>query len=217
MMPVRWMTLARSRYATPLFLAALGGALVGVAALLPRLRAAEVHLAAVVLAFVMFPDAHVPRGADIVYFTLTGGQPVGIEIDTQSSVALLALPLLLVALAIVFLRPDDAGRALLALLAAVGGLVVENQFRVLLTAILLDNTQPQDRGSIGATVFGSMCTVLCLAVGILLFVFVFAGTRRRAPVVLTGQPPAGPRDGLRGELGGEPAGDRAGKPAGETE
>jgi hypothetical protein len=188
MTTVRWMVLARSRYATQVLAAVLAGSLIAVVVLLPRLQSAEVHLAAVVLAFVMFPDAHVPPGSDVVFFTLTDGQLIGVEISTQSAAALLALPLLLVSVAIAWLRPDDAGRAAASLLAAVGVLVIENQLRILWAAVLADNVLPQDRASISATVFGSMCTVLCLAVAVLLFVFAFTGMRHRAMVTLTGDP-----------------------------
>ncbi len=145
MVTARWLALARSRYATQVLAAALVGALVAVAVLLPRLQSAEVHLAALLLAFVMFPNAYVPPGTDAVYFTLTDGQVIGVEISLQSAAALLALPLLLATVAIVWLRPADA-----------------------------------------ATVFGSMVTVICLAGAVLLFVFVFTGTRRRVLVTVSG-------------------------------
>lgn len=186
MVTARWMALARSRYATQVLAAVLVGSLVAVAVLLPRLQSAEVHLAALLLAFVMFPNAYVPPGTDAVFFTLTDGQVIGVEISMQSAVAVLALPLLLVTVAIVWLRPDDAGRAVTSLLAAVGALLVENQLRVLLAAVVADNVRPKYRDSIGATVFGSMFTVLCLAGAVLLFVFVFTGTRRRVLVTVSG-------------------------------
>lgn len=183
----RWMALARSRYITQILAAVLIGSLVAVVVLLPRLQSAEVHLAAVSLAFVMFPDAHVPPGTDVVFFTLTDSQVIGVQISIQSAAAVLALPLLLATVAIVWLRPDDTERAVTSLLAAVGALVVENQLRVLVAAVVADGVRPKYRDSIGATVFGSMCTVMCLAASVLLFVFVFTGTRRRAPVTLAGE------------------------------
>src|SRR5437899_7221308 len=111
MVTARWLALARSRYVTHILAVALIGSVVAVAVLLPRLRSAEVHLAAVSLAFMMFPDAHVPPGTDVVFFTLTDSQVIGIQMSTQSAAAMLALPLLLATVAIVWLRPDDAGRA----------------------------------------------------------------------------------------------------------
>ena len=187
MMTARWLTLARSRYATRIVVGALAAASVSVLVLSPWLRTAEVLLAALLLTVVRFADVTVPPGADTVYFGLSDGQRIGVQIAPQSSAALLALPLLVVTAAIAGLRPADTRRALTALAAALGGLVLANQARVLLAAVLADGLGPRQREALGATVFGSMCTALCLAGAVLLFVFVFTGNRRPAPVV-AGEP-----------------------------
>lgn len=176
MMTARWTALARSRHATRVVVAALVVAAAGVVLLLPRWQTAEVRVAAALLTVARFPGVTVPPGSDIVYFGLTDGRRIGVEIAPQSAAALLSLPLLLVAAAIVWLRPADTRRAIRALLAALGGLVLANQVRVLAAALLADRYGPQ----LAATVFGAMTTALCLGLAVVAFVFVFTGIHRPA-------------------------------------
>jgi hypothetical protein len=182
----RWQALVRSRYGVLLLAAMLLCVCVGVLALLPCLRAAEARVAAAMLTFVMFPDAQVPPSGATVFFRVTDGQQMGIEIAPESCAALLSLPLLLATVALAWLRPADVRRALLSLAAAVGALVAQNQLRVLLAACLADGVRPADRGSVGSAVFGSMSTVVCLALAVGLFVFVFTGAGRRGAAVSAG-------------------------------
>jgi len=176
MMTARWIALARSAHATRMVAVALAVAALGVVPLLPRLQTAEVRVAAALLAVARFTMATVPPRSDIVYFGLANGQRIGVEIAPQSATALLSLPLLLVAAAIVWLRPADTRRAIRALLAALGGLLLANQLRILLAAILADRYGPQ----LAATVFSAMTTALCLGLAVVLFVFVFTGIHRPA-------------------------------------
>lgn len=96
-----WTPLVRSRHGSRILGSVLIFIVISIWILLPHLRAAEANAAALILAFAMFPDAHVVPGGDIVAFTVTGGQWMGIEIATQNAAALLALPLLMVTAAIV--------------------------------------------------------------------------------------------------------------------
>ncbi|WP_199429565.1 hypothetical protein [Qaidamihabitans albus] len=144
---------------------------------LERFQRIEAHISALSLAVVMFSDAHVPAGTEMVVFKLTDGQLMGIRIAAQHATPLLALPLVLATIPIVALRPTAGGRGFAALASAVGTLVVANQLRVLLTGLLADNAPPRYRHNIGATVFSSMSTVICMAAAILLFVLVFIKTR----------------------------------------
>jgi hypothetical protein len=186
MMRARWVACARSRYATSVLAVALGAVVIAVAALLPRLQSAEAHLAAWLLAFLVYADAKVPPGSDTVYLTLTDGQRIGIEVSAPVAAALLALPLLIATVAVVWLRPDDARAALLALLAGTGTLVLENQLRIVLAAMVTDGV-PRYQDDVVLTLFGSMVTVVCLATAILLYVFVFIRTRQRALVAIAGE------------------------------
>ncbi|WP_158895324.1 hypothetical protein [Amycolatopsis anabasis] len=161
----------------------LGSLLLGVVFVvvtqLARLQRAEAEIAALVLAFVMFPDAHVPVGSDIVVFSLTDSTTMGVQFSAQNAAALLSLPLLLATVAIIWLRPHFVRPAVHSLIAAVGVLVLENQVRVLLTSLIADSAPPHLRYNVGATIFSSMTTVICMAIAVLLFIFVFVTTRRR--------------------------------------
>jgi hypothetical protein len=154
-------------------------ALVVVVTQLRLLQRIETNVAAMTLAFVMFPDAVVPPGADIVVFGLTDGQTLGIRMTLQNSTVLLSLPLVVATAAIVWLGPARRRGALTALAAAVGVLAVENQVRFLAAAIISDSASGNLRITIGAVTFGSTATVLCMASAVLAYVLVLVGRRGR--------------------------------------
>lgn len=145
---------------------------------LRMLQQLETRLAALVLAFAMFPDASVPSGTDVVVFSITGGQTLGIRMTLQNSTGLLSTPLVLATAAIVWLRPTQTRAALTSLAAALGVLVVENQARFLAAAIISDNVPENYRISVGAIVFGSMLTVACMASAVLTYVLVLVKRSR---------------------------------------
>lgn len=174
----RWVALVRTRYAAHVLVASLLVTVLVVVTQLPRLRSAEAELAALVLAFMSFPDAQARTDNAIVVFTLTDGDVVGVHISAQSSAALLLLPMLLAAVAAIWLRPAYASSAMKALASAAATLVITNQTRVLLVGLVADSTSPRYRPAIGATVLGTMVTVLCTAIAMLVFIFVFVRSRR---------------------------------------
>jgi hypothetical protein len=142
------------------------------------LQQLETQFAALILAFVMFPDASVPPGTDVVVFGITGGQSLGIRMTLQNSTALLSMPLVLTTAAVVWLRPAQTRVALTSLASAVGVLVLENQARFLAAAIISDNVPGSYRISFGAIVFGSMLTVVCMASAVLVYVLIFVKRSR---------------------------------------
>jgi hypothetical protein len=173
----RWASsrlLSFSEYLVPAGLLAILGVVVTQLRLVQQI---ETNVAAVTLAFVMFPDAVAPPGTDIVVFGLTDGQTMGIRMTLQNSTALLSLPLLLATAAIVWLRPARGRGALLSLAAAVGVLAVENQLRFLTAAIISDSAPESLRIGIGAIVFGSTATVVCMASAVLTYVLVLVAKR----------------------------------------
>jgi hypothetical protein len=135
------------------------------------LQHGEAWLTARVLAFVMFSDAHVAGGTNAVVFTMSDGNVMGVQFSALNTVALPALPLLLCSAVAVWLRPDRVRATAVAFGAAMTLLVLENQFRVLLIALISDSVGAAMRYSIGATLFGSVVTVLCWVSSILLFIF----------------------------------------------
>lgn len=179
MIAERWAAFVRSRHAMRWLTLALMAAVLLIILQLSRFQQFEVRVAAQVLAFVMFPDAHVPNDMGIVVFSLTDGQTMGVGISAQNTAALMVLPLLLATVVTVWVRPDQGMPALLALVAASGMVVAENQLRMLAIAVIADTAPPKFRHSIGAMVFSSMFTVICMALAILLFILVFIKAYRR--------------------------------------
>lgn len=175
----RWASSRLPSFSAHLVPVSLLVALVLVITQLRLLQLIEMNVAAMTLAFVMFPDAAVPPGADIVVFGVADGQTMGIRMTLQNSTALLSVPLLVATAAIVWLRPAHRRRALTALAVAVGVLAVENQVRFLAAAIISDSASGRMRISIGAITFGSTATVMCMASAMLSYVLVLVGRRAR--------------------------------------
>jgi hypothetical protein len=164
-----------SAYLVPILLLAT---LVVIFTQLPLLQQLETRFAALVLAFAMFPDANVPAGTDVVVFGITGGQTLGIRMTLQNSTGLLSIPLALTTAAIAWLRPAQTRAALASLAAAVGVLIIENQVRFLAAAIISDNVSASYRISVGAIVFGSMLTVVCMASAVLTYILLLVKRSR---------------------------------------
>lgn len=181
----RWVASVRARYTAHVLAGALLVTVLMVVTQLPRLRSAEAELAALVLAFMSFPDAQAPTENAIVVFTLTDGDVVGVHISAQSSAALLLLPMLLATVLAIWLRPVYTASSMKALVSSALTLVIANQTRVLLVGIVADSASPRYRATIGATILGTMVTVLCAAIAMLVFIFVFVRSRRRDGQVST--------------------------------
>jgi hypothetical protein len=176
----RWISATAPTFSTHVVPILLLATLVVVFTQLRMLQWLETQFAALILAFVMFPDASVPPGTDVVVFGITGGQTLGIRMTFQNSAAILSMPLVLTTAAIVWLRPAQTRAALTSLAAAIGVLIIENQVRFLVAAIISDNVSGSYRISVGAIVFGSMLTVLCMASAVLTYVLILVKRSRSA-------------------------------------
>lgn len=157
-------------------LLAIGVALV---AMHSAYRSAEIRMAAVLIDLVTSSGVEVVPGRQTVYFGLGTGHAIGLRITPECTSAFLVVPLLVVAAAMLGLRPRIARRVLASLGIAVVVLILVNQLRVL-TLVWLISSFGRERGYyLGHTLFGSMVSVFGGAAALVLFVWLSTRTPHR--------------------------------------
>jgi len=154
---------------------AIVAALLGVAAMLVAGHAAyrtiEIQLAAALIDLVTSSGVYVVPHRQTVYFGLGTEHAIGLKITPECTSAFLVVPLLVVAAAMLGLRPRITGRVLASLAVAAAVLVAVNQLR-LLSLVWLIAAFGRERGYyLGHTLFGSMVSVFGGAVALVLFVW----------------------------------------------
>jgi len=141
-------------------------------------RSLEIRLAAVLIDLVTSAGVSVVPERQTVYFGLGTDHAIGLRITPECTSAFLVVPLLVVASAMIALRPRITNRVLASLGVAVVVLVLVNQSRVLTLAALIA-AFGRDRGYyLGHTLFGSMVSVFGGAAALVLFVWLSTRTPR---------------------------------------
>lgn len=152
----------------------VGALIVGAVALVVAHRAyqtAEIGVAGVVLGLLTPGSVYVAASRQTVYFGLGTTHPLGLQMTPECTSAFLVIPLVLVAAALIALRPRIARRVLGSLALAAVVLIVVNQLRILALAGLV-GWLGTDRGYYwGHTMIGSLVSVIGGAIALVLFVW----------------------------------------------
>ncbi|MEC3980068.1 archaeosortase/exosortase family protein [Amycolatopsis sp. H20-H5] len=156
---------------------------VGLVAFLSAYRSAETGLASVLTGLVMPHGTTSDTAHQTFYFGLGGPHPLGLVLTPECTSALLIVPLVVVASAMVALRPRIARRVVVSLLIASAVLIIVNQLRLLLLVALVQWLGTDTGYSWGHTMLGSLVSVTGGACAIVLFVWGAAreGHPRRVP------------------------------------
>jgi exosortase/archaeosortase family protein len=143
-------------------------------------RTAEIGLAGLLVRATSSFGVHVAGDRQTIYFGLGSDAPFGLRMTPECTSAFLVLPLLLVGVAMILLRPVITRRVLAALAIAGVVVIVVNQLRVLLLVGLID-WLGTDRGYYwGHTLWGSMVSVFGGAAALILFVWLATRTPKAA-------------------------------------
>jgi len=158
------------------------GALLGVGAALVGwhgvYRSLEIRLAAVLIDATTSSGVYVAPHRQTVYFGLGTDHAIGLKITPECTSAFLVVPLLLVAAAMVSLRPRITRRVLASLGLAVVVLVLVNQVRMLTLVALIGGFGRHRGYYLGHTLLGSMVSVFGGAAALVLFVWLSTRTPR---------------------------------------
>lgn len=142
-------------------------------------RAMEIRLSALLIDAVTASGVFVVPARQTVYFGLGTEHAIGLRITAECTSAFLVVPLLLVAAAMIWLRPRITNQVLVSLAVATVALILVNQLRVL-SLVSLVFTFGRERGYyLGHTLFGSMVSVFGGAAALVLFVWL--ATRQPRP------------------------------------
>lgn len=159
------------RYLTRLTVGALLAAGVMLVVWHRTYRTLEIRVSAWLIDLVTSAGVYVVPERQTVYFGLGTDHAIGLRITPECTSAFLVVPLLVVAAAMVGLRPRITRRVLASLGIATVVLVLVNQLRVLTLVGLID-AFGRDRGYyLGHTLFGSMVSVFGGAAALVLFVW----------------------------------------------
>lgn len=144
-------------------------------------RTVEMVLAGGLIRLFTSDGVYVAAERQSVYFGLGGDRPFGLRMSPECTSAFLLLPLLLVAAAMIVLRPRISRQVLGALGISLVALVVVNQLRLLLLVGLV-NWLGTDRGYyLGHTMFGSLVSVFGGAAALVLFVWLATRSPKEDP------------------------------------
>ncbi|NUT43681.1 MAG: exosortase P [Thermoactinospora sp.] len=156
-------------------LVAMGAFVLGVD---PYIRGWEAMLARTLVGLGASTDTGVNPLMAIVSFNLETGSPVGLQITPECTSAFLALPLLIVTAAIVWLRRRVTVWPLLALVVAVTLMFATNQVRILTVVVLIKGMGYESGYYWGHTMIGSIVSVI--GIGLSLAAYAYLVIRRSA-------------------------------------
>lgn len=134
-------------------------------------RMLEIRLAGLFIGAITSSGVYVAPHRQTVYFGLGTDHAIGLRITPECTSAFLVVPLLVVAAAMVALRPRITRRVLASTAAAVVVLVLVNQARMLTLVALVSNLGRERGYYLGHTLLGSMVSVFGGAAALVLFVW----------------------------------------------
>ena len=143
-------------------------------------QSAEISLAGLVLHLVTSSGVAVDAAHQTVYFGLGSANPLGLTMTPECTSAFLLIPLVLVAAALVTLRPAITRRVMVSLGLAALVLIAVNQLRILTLAGLVGWLGTNNGYYWGHTMVGSLVSVFGGAVALVLFVWLATKRPRSA-------------------------------------
>lgn len=143
-------------------------------------QSAEISLAGLLLRLFTSSGVYVVPSQQTVYFGLGSANPLGLTMTPECTSAFLLVPLVVVAAALVGLRPGIARRVLASLGVATLVLIVVNQLRILTLAGLVGWLGTDTGYYWGHTMVGSLVSVFGGAIALVLFVWLATKQPRSA-------------------------------------
>lgn len=166
----------RTKRPVGFLLLAVGAALV---VFLEAYRAAEMMLAGTLVGLLSSAGIHIDADSATFYFGLGTDHPLGLHMTAECTSALLILPLVAVAAAMTFLRPQTTRRVLASLGIGALVLIAVNQLRILAIVGLVNWFGPATGYYWGHTLLGSVVSIIGGALSLVLFVWL--ATRNPRP------------------------------------